>query len=184
MTALRVDADAAELRRELGPVPWFVLEELLLSEGEQDGDVLVVHSTVRALARSLSLNKDTVARALSMLRQVVAVASPPQPNDGGRFGTGCYRVGPVPGIHRIEDLDRAPRRSRPARSRPITLELPRETTQLSLIDQRSSIVTDHSRPTTPTRPKQDDALAPGVRPGPAGRRRDAGGTDGTAAGPC
>jgi len=60
MTALRIDPGAAPLRRQLGPVPWFVLEELVLLAGADS----VVETNVRALAAGLSLNKDTVARAL------------------------------------------------------------------------------------------------------------------------
>ncbi len=179
MTPLRIDADAAALRRRLGPVPWFVLEELLLVSDATS----VVNTGVRALAASLSLNKDTVARAVGRLRDEGLVVAGGQVLHAGRFGAGRYQIAPVPGVHWLEAEDSGRKRPMPTRTGPSHRR--RETTQLTLIDQHSTTVTDQSHPTCPSPPKEDDdALAPGVRPGSAGRERDGGGTSGKAAGRC
>jgi DNA-binding transcriptional MocR family regulator len=89
MTPLRIDADAAALRRRLGPVPWFVLEELLLLSDA----TTVVNIGVRALAAGLSLNKDTVARAIGHLRDEGLVVAQTQALHAGRFGAGRYQIG-------------------------------------------------------------------------------------------
>ena len=178
MTPLRIDADAAALRRRLGPVPWFVLEELLLLSDTTSG----VNTGVRALAAGLSLNKDTVARAIVRLRDEGLVVAQSQALHAGRFGAGRYQIGPLAGVHCLDAEDSGPTRPMPARTRPSHRR--RETTQLSLIDQHSTTGTDQSQPTCPSPPKQDDAVAPGVRPGPAGRHSDGGGTSEKAAGRC
>ena len=179
MTPLRLDADASRLRRQLGPVPWFVLEELLLVSDA----TLVVEAGARALAAGLSLNKDTAARALGRLRAEGLVVAEAQSNHAGRFGTGRYRIAPVTGVQLL--VDERPRSARPThtRTRPAHRK-PRDTAQLSLIEAISGPDTESSHRTAPPPPKQDDALAPGVRPALAGRHRDAGGTSGTAAGSC
>jgi len=61
VTALRVGPVSAELRRALGPVAWFVLEELLLGDGEEAAGTFVARASARSLAAAVSLNKDTVA---------------------------------------------------------------------------------------------------------------------------
>jgi DNA-binding transcriptional ArsR family regulator len=128
MTALGIDSSAAPLRRRLGPVPWFVLEELVLLAGADS----VVETNVRALAAGLSLNKDTVARALGRLRAEGLVASDRQSNEAGRFGRGQYQTGPVPGIHRLVDDQPHPRSTQPGTPTPV----PQTATslQLRLID--------------------------------------------------
>ncbi len=167
MTALRITAAAATLRRRLGPVPWFVLEELVLLA---DTDA-VVETNVRALAASLSLNKDTVARALVLLRSEGLVVAEPQPTDGGRFGAGRYRAGAVPGLQQV--ADDSSRRQPPQPSRhPATLPVPLPNGQLRLLDAEPTSQPDHSGRSRPTSPQQHDALAPGVRGVPAVVPRD------------
>jgi hypothetical protein len=187
VTALLIDSNAAELRRLLGPVPWFILEELLLGAGEDRGDAVVAHASARSLAAAVSLNKDTVARALAALDRAGAVVAQQQPNGGGKFGRGRYRVVRVPGVRRIADTSMASSEPASTTTRPLrTRAQPtREPTQLALLDV--TIATDTSdtdrRPSRP--PKRSDALAPGVRPHPAVRERDARTTArDPGAGPC
>lgn len=160
MTALRVDPAAAPLRRRLGPVDWFVLEELVLLAGAG----CVVETGVRDLAGRLSLNKDTVARALGRLRAAGVVVAEPQAHEAGRFGRVLYRIGTVPGL-RYQDTDT---RTRPTASSDVPT-----TTQLSLIGTSELAGTDHPGSASRTTAWEPDALAPGVRPPHACVPRDA-----------
>jgi len=186
MTALRVDGDATELRRALGPVAWFVLEELLLGPGNDDGRAFVAPASARSLALSASLNKDTVARALAILGRAGVVAALEQANDGGRFGPGGYRVDPVAGVRRIADTaaTSAKPSSMASRTHRADAQQTHHEKQLALLDVPPSTDAHSANPRPDRRRKPDDALAPGVRPGGAGRQRDGGGTTGTAARPC
>ena len=86
-----VGAAAGELRRALGPTSWMVLEELLLcSTGPADACVAQV--SVRALAASLRLAKDTVGRAIRRLRSAGLVTVVQQRTDAGIFDTGTYLI--------------------------------------------------------------------------------------------
>jgi hypothetical protein len=176
MTALRIDSDASELRRLLGPVPWFILEELLLGPGENRGDSLVAHSSARSLAAAASLNKDTVARALTALGRAGLVVGQQQPNDGGRFGRGGYRVEGVPGVRRIADpstasAELASKSARPLRTRTQPTDEP---IQLALLDDTTATAQSEADRRPSRQPKRSDALAPEVRPRPAVADRDPG----------
>lgn len=83
--------EASELRRELGPTSWMVLEELLLgSTGPVDACVARV--SVRALAASLGLAKDTACRAIRRLRDAGLVRVAQQRTVTGSFDTGTYVI--------------------------------------------------------------------------------------------
>jgi DNA-binding transcriptional MocR family regulator len=58
--------DAAKLRRQLGATSWVVLEEMM-ERSTGDGDHVVAQVSIRSLASSLGLAKDTVARAVRRL---------------------------------------------------------------------------------------------------------------------
>ena len=91
MRSVVVGAAASELRRPLGPTSWVVLEELLLcSTGPADACVAQV--SVRALAASLGLAKDTVGRAIRRLRYAGLVTVTQQRTDSGIFDTGTYLI--------------------------------------------------------------------------------------------
>ncbi|MGH9154495.1 MAG: hypothetical protein ACRD1K_01245 [Acidimicrobiales bacterium] len=175
MSAFRIDSGAAPLRRHLGPVPWFVLEELVLLAGVDSA----VETSVRALAASLSLNKDTVARALGRLRDEGLVAAEPQPNRDGCFGPARYKHGPVAGIQCLDDEKTCPRSPRPPPVPP-----PATSIQLSLIDGPPAGDDRHPRSESPTTPWNDDALAPGVQGHPAPVPRDAQDAARTRSQPC
>ena len=86
-----VGAAAGELRRALGPTSWVVLEELLLcSIGP--ADAFVAQVSVRALAASLGLAKDTGGRAICRLRYAGLVRVVQQRTVAGIFDTGTYRI--------------------------------------------------------------------------------------------
>ena len=63
MRSIVVGGESSELRRALGPTSWVVLEELLL-RSNGTSDECVARVSVRSLAASLGLAKDTAARAI------------------------------------------------------------------------------------------------------------------------
>ena len=90
-TSVVVGGAASELRRALGPTSWMVLEELLLcSTGPANGCVASV--SVRALAASLGLAKDTVGRSIRRLRDTGLVTVTQQRTVAGIFDTGTYII--------------------------------------------------------------------------------------------
>lgn len=92
-----VTAEAGALRRRLGPTAWVVFEELLLaSTGPETGCGASV--SVRSLAASLGLAKDTVARALVRLRAAGLVAVTQSRSTGGVFAASNYELHVPSGI--------------------------------------------------------------------------------------
>lgn len=179
MSALRIDTESSPLRRHLGPVAWFVLEELaLLADGDS-----VVETNVRDLATRLSLNKDTVARALGRSRSEGLVVNELQTNRAGCFGSGRYQATAVAGVQRLDDETTSPTRSRPSRT-PSPVPCLAASTQLSLIDDGPADVDRHPRSESPTTPWNDDALAPGVQGHPAPVPLDAQDSARTRSQPC
>ena len=86
-----VGAASSDLRRALGPTSWVVLEELLLrSSGTADECVACV--SVRSLAASLGVAKDTVARAIRRLRDAGLVTVAQRRTNAGVFDTGTYLI--------------------------------------------------------------------------------------------
>ncbi len=175
MTAFRLDARARDLRRAVGPIAWFVFEELLLVSEEGSSDSLVAAASVRSVASSVSLNKDTVARALAMLARAGLVEPIPQPKRTGRFGGGAYRVH-LPGGLRLERQSEDTVRS----SLPRRRSAPRPAqpgAQLTLLELAAS--GEQLRSTVggedPGNPKPPDALAPAVSRPPRFATRDGGG---------
>ena len=86
-----VGAAASGLRRALGPTSWIVLEEMLL-HSTGPADACVSSASVRALATSLGLAKDTVCRGLRRLRDAGLVTAGQQRTDAGIFDTGNYLI--------------------------------------------------------------------------------------------
>lgn len=183
MTALVIELGAAEVRRRLGPVPWFILEELLLNESESTNGPFVVEDSSRGLAAAVSLNKDTIARALSALTRAGVVTAWRQSKDAGRFSAGSYQVESVPGVQRISSSRPVPS-SKGSQARPEAPRPTRKTGQLALLELAPTARVGPSDSTPPTPPKPIDALAPSVRRRPAGRERDTCGTPERGAGPC
>ena len=80
---------AHELRAYIGPTAWAVLEEMMqCSIG--DGDHVVAQVSIRSLATSLGLAKDTVARAVRRLRDLGVLAAVQARSSSGVFEAGSY----------------------------------------------------------------------------------------------
>ena len=87
---------AHELRRHIGPVAWVVLEEML-QRSTGDGGHVVAQVSIRALASSLGLAKDTVARAVGRLRDLGVIEAAQARSSSGVFEAGSYRLA-VPAV--------------------------------------------------------------------------------------
>jgi DNA-binding transcriptional MocR family regulator len=80
---------AHELRAYVGSTAWSVLEEMM-QRSTGDGDHVVAQVSIRSLASSLGLAKDTVARAVRRLRDVGVIQAEQRRSDRGVFQTGSY----------------------------------------------------------------------------------------------
>jgi DNA-binding transcriptional MocR family regulator len=126
---------AHELRRHVGPTAWVVLEEML-QRSSTDGDEVVAEVSVRALAASLELAKDTVARAIRRLRELGAIEATQARASCGSFDAGSYRI-TVPAV--CLSLVCPPQRpvsssaARPSSARPSSAR--RSSGQLSLLPE-------------------------------------------------
>ena len=88
---LTLGSAAPDVRRAVGPIAWAVLECLAASCVDRDGET-VSYESVRGLADSLDLAKDTVARALRRLMAQQFVTYVASRADDGRFGSSHYRL--------------------------------------------------------------------------------------------
>ncbi len=100
--AIVVRADALDVARHVGPTAWTVLMALAM-DAEATGDGLVAPGSVRSIARTLGLNKDTVARALVGLRRAQLVVPL-----STRFEPGAYRLTVSPCLIAVSPGDRRP----------------------------------------------------------------------------
>ena len=118
-----IGGSAGEFRRGLGPTAWVVLEEMLLASAPTaDGRLSQV--SVRTLARSVGIAKNTVARAIHRLREAGVVAPVQSRTTSGVFDTGSYVIAVPDHIVVVASVEPAsPPRTRVAR---------RECGQLSL----------------------------------------------------
>ena len=86
-----IGAASIELRRSLGTTAWVVFEELLLASTGR-ADQCTASVSVRSIAASLGLAKDTVARALTRLRPTGLVTAVQTRTTTGVFAAGSYRL--------------------------------------------------------------------------------------------
>jgi DNA-binding transcriptional ArsR family regulator len=86
-----LDASSLELRRRLGPTAWVVFEELRLASAGPT-DACEAEVSVRTLAARLGLAKDTIARALTRLRNAGLVSVSQSRATTGVFATGSYQL--------------------------------------------------------------------------------------------
>lgn len=91
-----VGPKAHELRRYVGPTSWAVLEEMMQA-ATGPADRLVAEVSIRSLAASLGLAKDTVARAVRRLRELGVIAAEQLRSERGVFQAGLYRLA-VPAV--------------------------------------------------------------------------------------
>ena len=82
---------APELRRYVGPTSWVVLEEMMQA-ATGPADLLVAEVSIRSLAASLGLAKDTAARAVRRLRDVGVIEVEQRRSERGVFQAGVYRL--------------------------------------------------------------------------------------------
>ena len=82
---------AHELRAYVGSTAWSVLEEMM-QRSAGDGEQLVAQVSIRSLASSLGLAKDTIARAVRRLRDLGVIHAEQRRSDSGVFQTGSYRL--------------------------------------------------------------------------------------------
>jgi len=169
VSALRIGDHVRQLRRDAGPVAWYVFEELAF-DAVRDGDELVASTSVRELAAAVSLNKDTVARAVAVLVRL-GVVDHHQPASGGRFGAGRYSLTLPEGLDVTYDDASAPplRRKRTHAATHARLQQP---SQLSLLDLDAADPSPSPTPSPTADPQHPDALAPEVSRRPARPARD------------
>ncbi len=94
---LIVGPQANELRRRVGLTSWAVLEEMVQAS-TGSADALVAEVSIRSLAASLGLAKDTVAAAVRRLRNHRVVEATQPRSARGAFRTGRYRIN-VPAVY-------------------------------------------------------------------------------------
>ena len=82
---------AVELRRQVGPTAWVVLEATVAHTVGVAG-VLTACVSARSLASELGLAKNTTARALSVLRDAGVLTVVQARDSRGSFTAGCYVV--------------------------------------------------------------------------------------------
>jgi len=87
-----VGHDAAPTRRDLGPLAWIVLEELMLCAHEGEDGELRSALGVRELASALGISKDTAARAVRRLIEVRLVCRITSRSAAGRFDSCHYAL--------------------------------------------------------------------------------------------
>ncbi|NND73464.1 MAG: winged helix-turn-helix domain-containing protein, partial [Ilumatobacter sp.] len=82
---------AHELRAYVGSTAWAVLEEFM-QRSTGDCDHVVAQVSIRSLASSLGLAKDTVARAVRRLRDLGVIDALEARSESGAFEAGSYRL--------------------------------------------------------------------------------------------
>ncbi len=82
---------AHELRADVDPMAWVVLEEMM-QRSTGDGDHVVAQVSIRSLASSLGLAKDTVGRAVRRLCDLGVIAAVQARSESGVFEAGSYRL--------------------------------------------------------------------------------------------
>ncbi len=87
---IKLGPAAHELRRHVGPTAWVVLEEML--QRSTGNDHVVAQVSIRSLAPSLGLAKDTVARAVGRLRDLGVIEAVQARARSGVFEAGSYRL--------------------------------------------------------------------------------------------
>ena len=86
-----IGPEADDVRCRLGPASWVVLEAMMQRASETDAG-LVVAVSLRSLASSLGLSKDTIARSVRRLRDAGLVSSIQRRDSSGAFAAGSYRL--------------------------------------------------------------------------------------------
>lgn len=102
---------AHELRRYVGVTSWVVLEEMMQT-ATGPADRLVAEVSIRSLAASLGLAKDTVTRAVRRLRDVGVIEVEQRRSERGVFQAGVYRLAvPTPCLAVVDSTTQRSRTS-------------------------------------------------------------------------
>jgi hypothetical protein len=125
---LAVGPGGKALRRRLGPTAWVVLEAVVAQAHDAEGD-LVADGSVRSLASELGLAKNTVARALTILRECDLVAFTQTRASDGAFSAGRYVIALPPDVFTIATS----RKTSPLSSRRTHRVTPASVEQLALL---------------------------------------------------
>jgi hypothetical protein len=96
-TMMTFGPSAADIRRRLGPIAWVVLECLAESAVDCAGES-VSFASVRGIADSLGVAKDTVARAFRRLAAAQLLVYVASRHDDGRFGPSHYLLSLPPNL--------------------------------------------------------------------------------------
>lgn len=97
MTRLVLTAECRELRGQLSPTVWAVLEEVALDATGEDGALLAATSS-RRVAEQLRMAPSTAASALRQLRRRRLLHLDQRSGTAGRFGLAVYTIAPIPGL--------------------------------------------------------------------------------------
>ena len=97
MTRVVLTAESRELRRQLSPTVWAVLEEVALDATNQL-DALIAATSSRRVADQLGIAPSTAAGALLQLRRRHLLRLEQRGGEAGRFGLAVYTLGPLPGL--------------------------------------------------------------------------------------
>lgn len=95
---LVVAVSARELKRQLGPMAWAVLEDVALDAEADEAGRLVATTSTRRVADNLGLTPGTTARALARLRSMGLVSHTRHDGPAGRFGLSAYVLAAIPGV--------------------------------------------------------------------------------------
>jgi hypothetical protein len=96
-TRVVLTAASRELRRQVSPTVWAVLEEVALDASRQQG-ALIAATSSRRVADQLGIAPSTAAGALLQLRRRHLLRLEQRGGEAGRFGLSVYTLGPVPGL--------------------------------------------------------------------------------------
>lgn len=88
-----IPALSRELRRQVGPVAWAALADVIDDAALEAGGRLVAATNARRLAVNLGVSKDTAARALARLVAAGLLERVPVVRgERGRFGAAAYII--------------------------------------------------------------------------------------------
>ncbi len=119
---IKLGPAAHELRRHVGPTAWVVLEEML--QRSTGNDHVVAQVSIRSLASSLGLAKDTVTRAVGRLRDLGVIEAAQARARSGVFDAGSYRL-VVPAVCLSPVHPSQPSVASPARATSLSCASPR-----------------------------------------------------------
>lgn len=136
---LLIDTEVADpIRASMGPVAWFVLEALAGNAPPGQARLEVAAGT-RQLAATVSLSKDTVARAMRRLGDAgVVVRVDHRDSLSGRFGSTVYVVDLAAAGLTVEHRDRDTEFTHDSRPRSTTT--PREPSASAADDRQLSLL--------------------------------------------